>query len=72
MAIFAAAVAGIRPLLSKYAPAIWGRSTPAPDSHGAGSEATGPYSALGASSEMTPIGKDRTGVSGVERQVDVV
>ncbi|KAI1766110.1 integral membrane protein [Hypoxylon sp. FL1150] len=66
MAIFAVAAAGIRPLLSKYVPAIWGRSTPTPTptpgSHGVtSSEAAGPYSALGTSSEMMPVhSKDRT------------
>lgn len=82
MAIFAASAAALRPLLSKFAPAIWGRSTPAPDSHGASSAAagSGPYRALGAGgNEMRPLsgvrgggGSKGVGGSDGEEQISVV
>ncbi|KAI1771682.1 integral membrane protein [Hypoxylon cercidicola] len=75
MAIFAAAAAALRPLLSKYAPAVWGRSTPTPHSHGA-SEGGGPYRALGgaaAGNELVPVrGGKGGGSTDVEEQVSVV
>ncbi|XXH05757.1 hypothetical protein Hte_012193 [Hypoxylon texense] len=79
MAIFAASAAALRPLLCKYVPAIWGRSTPTPNSHGASDAAAGPYRALGAGSEMGPVGggargdgRKENGGSDAEERISVV